>query len=128
MFDNLTESNYLLFAIKIYDNPGCSSEKEFIDDFRKIKSVEKHFKKYKKSGKIKERLVLNHIITIFNIFGPNIVRILFLKIDKKYWDILKSFLIYLNYLPDVITGINSLNIDTTKICSDVRINKILLGI
>jgi hypothetical protein len=97
---DLTNENFLLFAAKHYDNPSCLTLKEFHDDLKRIKYIKRLFKRYKKTGEIAERLILNHIILMYNVFGEATVPILFFKIDKEFWPQLKTFLVYLNYLKE----------------------------
>jgi len=86
-----------MFAIKHYDNPQCESEKEFYDDMKKFKYIKRLLRKHKDTSILKERLLLNHIIVLNNLFGPEAcVTLLLFKIQKEYWDTLKSFLLYLN--------------------------------
>ena len=97
---NLTEENFTLFAMKHYDNPHCRGVNEFNDDLKKFKYLKRLFRKYRAGGDLKERLILNHIIVIYNLFGVEAAsNMLFFKIDKKYWPQLKSFLMYLNVMP-----------------------------
>lgn len=96
----LTEENFTLFAMKHYDNPHCRGVNEFNDDLKKFKYLKRLFRKYRAGGGLKERLILNHIIVIYNLFGVDAAtNMLFFKIDKKYWPQLKSFLMYLNVMP-----------------------------
>lgn len=97
---SLTKENFLLFAAKQYNNPSCLDTKEFLDDIRRFRYVKRLLKKYGQTGELAERLILNHIILLHNVFGSGIVPMLFFEIDKKYWPQLKTFLIYLNYLPE----------------------------
>ena len=97
---NLTEENFTLFAMKHYDNPHCRGLTEFNDDLKKFKYLKRLFRKYRVGGGLKERLILNHIIVIYNLFGVDAAtNMLFFKIDIKYWPQLKSFLMYLNVMP-----------------------------
>ena len=99
MFEKITSDNVMMFAIKYYDNPQCEGEKEFYDDMKKFKYIKRLLRKYKDSGVLKERLLLNHIIVLNNLFGPEAcVTLLLFKIQKEYWDTLKSFLLYLNII------------------------------
>lgn len=96
----LTEENFTLYAMKHYDNPHCRGVNEFNDDLKKFKYLKRLFRKYRAGGGLKERLILNHIIVIYNLFGVDAAtNMLFFKIDKKYWPQLKSFLMYLNVMP-----------------------------
>jgi len=100
MIYELTEDNFVLYAMKNYDNPGCKGIGEFKDDLKKFSYLKRLFRKYKAGSGLKERLILNHIIVITNLFGVNAsIDMLFFKIDKKHWPQLKSFLIYLNIMP-----------------------------
>ena len=96
----LSPSNFLLFAAKHYENPSCISIKEFHADLKRIKYIKRLLKRYEKTGQISERLLLNHIILLHNVFNEAIVPILFYKIEKEYWSQLKTFLVFLQYLPD----------------------------
>ena len=99
MFEKITSDNVMMFAIKYYDNPQCEGEKEFYDDMKKFKYIKRLLRKYRDSGVLKERLLLNHIIVLNNLFGPEAcVTLLLFKIQKEYWDTLKSFLLYLNII------------------------------
>ena len=99
MFEKITSDNVMMFAIKYYDNPQCEGEKEFYDDMKKFKYIKRLLRKYDDSGVLKERLLLNHIIVLNNLFGPEAcVTLLLFKIQKEYWDTLKSFLLYLNII------------------------------
>ena len=87
----------MMFAIKHYDNPLCESEKEFHDDMKRFKYIKRLLRKYKETGILKERLLLNHIIVLNNLFGPEAcVTLLLFKIQQEYWETLKSFLLFLN--------------------------------
>ena len=100
LFDNLTNDNFELFAAKYYENPSCLSADDFYEDLARFKYVVRLLRRYRNSGKIKERLLLNHIISIYNVFQIQAAtRMLFYKVDEELWPALKSFLIYLNYLP-----------------------------
>lgn len=99
MFTVLHEENFILYAAKHYDNPQCLDVDEFYDDLSRFKYIKRLFRKYQKSGILQERLILNHIIVIYNVFGIEAAnRMIFYKIDEEHWPILKPFLTYLNYL------------------------------
>lgn len=108
----LSNDNFLLFAAKHYDNPSCLTLKEFHDDLKRIKYIKRLLKRYMNTGVISERLILNHIILMHNVFGEAIVPILFFKIEKEFWSQLKTFLVFLNYLKEhvIIEGTNEENI------------------
>ena len=98
-FTEVTEENLLLYAAKNYDNPLGASSEDFYEDLKRIKYIKRLVNRYIGYGELSERLVLNHLIVIFNVFDikPSL-RMLEFHIDKKYWYILKPFLIYLNYI------------------------------
>jgi small nuclear ribonucleoprotein (snRNP)-like protein len=99
MYEKITTENVMMFAIKHYDNPQCEGEKEFHDDMKRFKYIKRLLRKYKDSGILKERLLLNHIIILNNLFGPEAcVTLLLFKIQQEYWGTLKSFLLYLNMI------------------------------
>jgi hypothetical protein len=111
MYENITTNNFVMYAIKHYDNPQCEGEKEFHDDMKRFKYIKRLFKKYTLSGQLKERLLLNHIIILRNLFGTEAcVTLLLFKTQKEYLSILKSFLIFLNMIrEDELTDIESDN-------------------
>ena len=102
MVEKLNENNFLLFAMNHYDNPQCHSLEEFDEDLKKFLYLKKLITRYKKDNDLKERLILNHIIVLYNIFGQNATRMLFYKVDKEYWDVLVTFLYYLGHMPETI--------------------------
>ena len=100
-FHKLTPDNIMMFAMKHYDNPYCVDKKEFLDDMKRFKYLKRLFRKYDTSKVLKIRLILNHIIVLANVFGVDATStLLFFKIDKKHWSILKTFLVYLSYMPE----------------------------
>jgi len=99
MYENITTDNVMMFAIKHYDNPQCEGEKEFHDDMKRFKYIKRLLRKYKDYHILKERLLLNHIIILNNLFGPEAcVTLLLFKIQREHWETLKSFLLYLNII------------------------------
>jgi len=99
MYEKITSDNVIMFAIKHYDNPQCEGEKEFYDDMKRFKYIKRLLRKHKDTGVLKERLLLNHIIVLNNLFGAEAcVTLLLFKIQREYWDTLKSFLLYLNII------------------------------
>ena len=101
MFDNLTKDNIVLYAIKHYHNPSCEGINEFYDDMKRFKYIKRLFRKYKDSGVLKERLILNHIIVLDNLFGADAAStLLFFKLEQEYWPALKSFLTFLSIMPE----------------------------
>lgn len=102
MVEKLNENNFLLFAMNHYDNPQCHSLEEFDEDLKKFLYLKKLITRYKKDNDLKDRLILNHIIVLYNVFGANATRMLFYKVDKDYWDVLATFLLYLGHMPESI--------------------------
>ena len=97
MYEKITPSNVLMYAIRNYNNPHCEGEKEFEDDLKRFKYIKRLLRKYYDTKVLKERLLLNHIIVLNNVFGPDACATLLLyKIQPEYWPTLKSFLLYLN--------------------------------
>ena len=107
MFDRITKKNWLFYAIKNYNVPNLDSEQEFYEDVKRFKYLKRLFRKYKTTGELKTRLVLNHIIVLSNVFGNEAAATLLLfKIEREYWSILKTFLQYLNImLPEELPNV-----------------------
>jgi len=116
MFEKLTNDNITMFAIKHYDNPQCEGEAEFHDDMKRFKYVKRLLRKYQDSGELKERLILNHLIVIFNVFGADAGSTLLLfKIEPEHWSILKTFMVFLNMLSDGEIAEVELNTEVEKV-------------
>ena len=126
---DLNDDNFMLFAAKSYDRPHCI-QSEFDEDLKRIKYVKRLIKRYRTNGDLKERLILNHIIILANVFGIEAsVRMLFLKLDKLDYPILKTFLLYLNYMPSkVIPSIRGNHLMTGNIGVDLEVGKRLRNI
>jgi len=125
---NLTEDNFLIYAMKCYNAPHCILS-EFESDIKRTKYLKRLFRRYKITKVLKERLILNHIILLNNVFGPiATARILFYKTDERDYDILKTFLEYLDIMPDEVTGIRGRNIHTSEVPLEKNIVEILLSI
>jgi hypothetical protein len=125
MFEELNEDNLVMYAAKCYTSPNCLMS-EFEGDLKRTKYLTRLFRRYKITKDLKERLILNHIILLNNVFGPEATaRILFFKIDEKDYDALKTFLLYLNILPEMVKGIKGKNIRTDVIQVDMNIAEIL---
>ena len=99
-FDELNESNYLLFAIKFYDNPQAVTRDDFESDLKRIRYVKRLLKRYKNSGELKVHLILNHLIILFNVFNDAAVPLLFYNLEEELWPSIKSFLIFLKRIPE----------------------------
>ena len=99
----LNDNNCVLYAMKHYDNPQCFSTEDFEEDMKRFVYLKKLLSRHSSGGELKHRLILNHIIIIHNIFGEAANNLLFFKINKEYWDILATFLVYLNKMPDYLS-------------------------
>ena len=122
VFDDLNEKNFLLYAMKEYDNPQCVQVEEFYDDLKKVKYIKRLLNQYLNEGILKERLLLNHIIVFYNVFPVrSATRILFLKIEEEFWPILKTYLVYLSYMPEIIDSINGRSILSDDIQLDQHV-------
>ena len=121
--EKLTANNFLIYAAKNYENPQCHSTDEFLEDMLRIKYIKKLITRYIETGELRERLILNHIIVLSNVFKPHILcKILWLKMEDEYLPYVKPFLILLNVLPDKIFNVNNINIiDTTLVSMDQTI-------
>lgn len=125
MIDDLNEETFTLYAMKCYDKPNCIMS-EFESDLKTTKYLKRLFRRYKVTKKVKERLILNHFILLNNVFGPEpTARILFYRIDERDYDVLKTFLLYLNIMPDVVRGINGKHIISSDILIDMNVAEIL---
>jgi hypothetical protein len=125
-FDKVDDTNFLLYAAKHYDNPQYYDTLEFYDDLNRFKYLKRLFNRYEESGDLKERLILNHLIVLYNMFGVATTKLLFFKLEGHY-GYLKPFLILLNQMPEVIHGIGIENktIRSSDIKSDEKIVEIL---
>ena len=102
-FNELTNENYLMFALLHYDNPHCVDIKEYFEDVRKLKYIKRLFNRYREDGIMKERLILNHLISFYNVFSTEAAtRLLFFRVGEEYHSLLKTFLVFLNRMPDKI--------------------------
>jgi hypothetical protein len=111
-FDELNEHNYMLFAIKFYDNPQSVTREDFEDDLKRIKYIKRLLKRYKNTGELKVHLILNHLTVLFNVFNEAAVPLLFYNLEEDLWPYIKSFLLFLNRLPEYPkTEINNIKED-----------------
>jgi hypothetical protein len=99
-FDELNESNYIMFAIKNYDNPQAVTQEDFYEDMKRFKWIKRLLNKYKNTGELNIHLLVNHFIILYNVFGDAATPLLFYKIDSDLWKILKTFIVYLERLPE----------------------------
>jgi hypothetical protein len=112
IFNELNEDNFLLFAIKNYENPQAVTKEDFDKDLNHFKYIKRLLKRYKKSGELKTHLILNHFIILYNIFGEATTPMLFFKIEKDLWTSVKSFIIFLNRLPEYPkSGMHDIQVD-----------------
>lgn len=118
--EKLTDDNFIIVAMHNYDNPSCQTLKEFEEDIKRFLYLRKLFGRYISNNELKERLILNHIIVLYNVFGNKATQMLFYKVEPIYWSLLKTFLIYLEKMPDAVTDIN--------IPSDLTIDHTIAGI
>ena len=121
-FNELTNENYLMFALLHYDNPHCVDIKEYFEDVRKLKYIKRLFNRYKEDNVMKERLILNHLISFYNVFSNEAAtRLLFFRVGTEYHSLLKTFLVFLNKMPDKINE----NLYSSDIYLDEKIIEIL---
>ena len=121
-FNELTNENYLMYALLHYDNPHCIDIKEYFEDVRKLKYIKRLFNRYKEDGVMKERLILNHIISFYNVFEYEAAtRLLFFRVGTEYHSLLKTFLVFLNKMPEQVNE----NLYSSNIQLDEKIIKIL---
>ena len=99
LFDELNEDNFLLFAIKNYENPQALTKEDFDKDLNHFKYIKRLLKRYNNTGELRVHLLLNHFIILYNIFGDAATPMLFYKIEKELWSVMKTFIVFLNRLP-----------------------------
>jgi hypothetical protein len=131
MIEQLEDGNFILYAARHYDNPHCFDTSEFYEDLNRFKYIKRLINRYAEEQDLKERLIINHIIVIGNVFGVEAaVRMLFFKTDKEHYPILKSFLTFLNYLPELIYNVGPSNrtIATADIPTDPKVDEALRSI
>ena len=105
-FSELNETNYTTYAMEVYDNPQCTSEDEFLEDLKRVKYLKRLVNRFESTGEMRERLVLNHLIVFLNVFGIyHGTRLLFFRMDEDQHPILKTFLMYLSSMPEMIPGV-----------------------
>lgn len=120
-FDNLTNDNVILYAIKAYDKPNIIMS-EFKDDMKRFNYLKRLLKRYRKYDELRPQLVINHLIVLYNVFGPEVAsKLLFFKMSKEDYSALKTYLLFLNIMPDRITGIKGNTIISSTIPVDMKI-------
>lgn len=100
IFSELNEDNFLLFAIKNYENPQAVTKEDFEKDLNYFKYIKRLLKRYRNTGELKSQLILNHFIVLYNIFGDATTPMLFFKIERELWSVMKTFVVFLNKLPE----------------------------
>ena len=124
-FDDLTNDNILLYAAKAYDKPNCIMS-EFKEDMKRFNYLKRLFKRYRKVGELREQLVLNHLVVICNVFGPEVAtKILFFKMSKDDYSALKTYLLFLSCMPEKVRGIKGQDLISSEIPVDMTIADIL---
>ena len=124
-FDDLTNENIMIYAMKVYDKPNCIMS-EFKEDMKRFNYLKRLFRRYSKVGEMRERLVLNHLVVLYNVFGVEATtRLLFFKMSKSDYPALKTYLLFLSYMPDVVKGIKGQDILSSEISVDMVIAEIL---
>ena len=120
LFDDLNEKNYVHFAMKYYMNNQCTSVEEFNEDLNKIKYVKRLFNRFLETGELRTNLIMNHLIVIYNVFETEAAtRMLFFKVEKRFYSILKPFLLFMERLPKVVKGIDGKDV----VVNDIPLNE-----
>ena len=123
---DLTEENFTFYAIKHYDNPACKGIAEFNDDLKRFRYLKRLFNKYPAGKDLKERLILNHLVVIYNLFGAEAAtKMLFFKVDREFWSQLKTFLVFLNYMPIGPISAQGIVIEGYEIPLDEKVSEAL---
>lgn len=120
----LSEANFELHAVKNYDNPSCSGMAEFQDDMLRFKYLNRLMNKYEETGELRENLILNHLVVLFNLFGDATAKMLFYKVAESQWTALVPFLIFLNRMPQMIRMSES----RTIVDSDIQIDMVVVDV
>lgn len=122
MKPELTDENFLMYAIKNYDNPGCSGLSEFQDDVKRLRYVKRLLGRYHVGGELKERLIINHLMILYNVFGVEAATcLLFFRMPKELWTYLKTFLVFLNFMPQHVIVSTGIRIPESEIPLDQNI-------
>jgi hypothetical protein len=127
-FNDLNNENFLLYAIKAYDKPNCVMS-EFEEDLKRFDYLKRLIYRYREYNDLQERLMINHIIILSNVFGPDcVVRMLFYRLDENSYPIIKTILVFLNIMPDVIKGVKGKHIYSSDISLDNNLVQILRNV
>jgi len=120
-FDDLTNENIMLYAIKSYDKPNMLMS-EFKEDMKRFNYLKRLFRRYRKDNDLKNQLILNHIVVLSNVFGAEVItRLLFFKMAKEDYSAIKTYLLFLSHMPDVVLGIRGQNLLSSDIPVDMNI-------
>ena len=124
-FDNLDSENIMMYAVKAYDKPNCIMS-EFSEDMKRFNYLKRLFRRYRKHNELRERLVLNHLVVLNNVFGPEVMaRLLFYEMAESDYPQLKTYLLFLSCMPEIVRGIKGKNIISSDIEVDIEIANIL---
>ena len=124
-FDNLDSENIMMYAVKAYDKPNCIMS-EFSEDMKRFNYLKRLFRRYRKHNELRERLVLNHLVVLNNVFGPEVMtRLLFYEMAESDYPQLKTYLLFLSCMPEVVRGIKGKNILSSDIEVDIEIANVL---
>ena len=124
-FDDLNNDNIMMYAMKAYDRPNCIMS-EFKDDMKRFNYLKRLFLRYRKIGELREQLVLNHLVVLYNVFGPEVTsRMLFFKMSKDDYSALKTYLLFLSIMPERIRGIKGQDIISSDIPIDTKVAEVL---
>lgn len=128
VFDDLNNDNVTIYAVKAYDRPNCIMS-EFKDDMKRFNYLKRLFKRYRKFDELRERLVINHLVVLCNVFGPEAAtRLLFYKMSKDDYSSLKTYLVFLSVMPDRVRGIKGQDIISSEIPIDFKVADVLRDI
>lgn len=120
-FENLTNDNIMIFAMKAYDKPNCIMS-EFKEDMKRFNYLKRLFKRYRKLGELREQLVLNHLVVLYNVFGPEVAtKLLFFQMSKDDYSALKTYLLFLSCMPEKVKGIKGHDVISSEISVDMTI-------
>ena len=124
-FDDLNNDNIVMYAVKAYEKPDCIMS-EFKDDMKRFNYLKRLFRRYRKVDELREQLVLNHLVVLYNVFGPEVTsRMLFFKMSKDDYPALKTYLLFLSIMPERIRGIKGQDIISSDIPIDTRVAEVL---
>ena len=124
-FDDLNNDNIMMYAMKAYDKPDCIMS-EFKDDMKRFNYLKRLFRRYRKVDELREQLVLNHLVVLYKVFGPEVTsRMLFFKMSKDDYPALKTYLLFLSIMPERIRGIKGQDIISSDIPIDTRVAEVL---